>query len=170
MLVRVKKHPTLGILVASNGMVFNRVRGSNTYKWTFGSISSSYGRRLPYARIHTAGRIYPVHRLVAETFLPNPEGKTQVDHILRDSLDNNVCQIRWATPTENVRNRTNTTEFAELLVIDKNMYQRVWHNKKREAGFHRVKGADGKLHYEKILNEKSPSTTAKKKCRKAVVG
>lgn len=150
MLVRVKKHPTLGVLVASNGMVFHRVGRSQTYKWTFGSISCRSGRKIPYARVKISGRLYQVHRLVAETFLPNPEGKKQVDHILRDSLDNNVCQIKWATPTENNRNRVNSTEFAELLAIDRKVYHKVWRNKKLEDGFHRVTGADGKRHWEKI--------------------
>lgn len=150
MLVRVKKHPTLGVLVASNGMVFHPVGRSQTYKWTFGSASGSYGRRISYDRVKISGRLYPVHRLVAETFLPNPEGKPQVDPILRDTHDNNVCQIRWATPTENNRNRVNSTEFAELLDIDKKMYHKAWRDKKREAGFNRVTDADGKRHWEKI--------------------
>lgn len=165
MLVRVKKHPTLGILVASNGMIFNRVGHSKTgYKWTFGCVTS---RR--YATVSVDGKHYQVHRLVAETFLPNTEGKPQVDHILRDTLDNNVCQIRWATPSENSRNRVNNTGLTELLDADMNMYMnmymKVWYRlntekcreqakrryrRKREAGFHYVNGADGKRHWEKI--------------------
>lgn len=180
MLVRVKKHPTLGVLVASNGMVFNRASRYNTYKWTFGTISGIYGRKIPYARVKIAGRLYQVHRLVAETFLPNLEGKKQVDHILRDSLDNNVCQIRWATPSENNRNRVNTTEFAELLAIDSKAYHKVWrsmhtekrrekYRKKREAGFHVVRDADGKQHWEKILNESPRPRTSKTKSPMSLV-
>ena len=158
MLVRVKKHPTLGVLVASNGMVFNRIRHSH-YKWTFGNVS---GR---YAIVKIDGKHYHVHRLVAETFLLNPEGKPQVDHILRDPYDNNVCQIKWATPSENCRNKDNNLGIANLLDIDKNTYQKAWYNlhaekqseyqrqwyrKKREAGFHIVKDEYGKQHWEKI--------------------
>ena len=155
MLVRVRKHPTLGILVASNGMAFNRARGSKTCKWTFGNVT---GR---YALVGISGRIYTAHRLVAETFLPNPEGKALVDHILHDTHDNNVCQIRWATPSENNRNRVDNIGIAELLDTNKSTYKKAWYSmntekakqwywKKREAGFHIVRGAERKQHWEKI--------------------
>ena len=47
-----------------------------------------------------------VHRLVAETFLSNPQGYTEIDHINRNKSDNRACNLRWCTHSENMRNST----------------------------------------------------------------
>ena len=43
-----------------------------------------------------------VHRLVAETFIPNPYNLPQVDHIDGDKSNNNVSNLRWVSQSKNM--------------------------------------------------------------------
>lgn len=44
-----------------------------------------------------------VHRLVAEAFIPNPNGLPNIDHIDCDVKNNNVSNLRWCTQSENIK-------------------------------------------------------------------
>lgn len=42
-----------------------------------------------------------IHRLVAIAFVPNPDGKREVDHINGDKTDNRADNLEWVTSSEN---------------------------------------------------------------------
>ncbi len=45
-----------------------------------------------------------LHRLVAQAFLPNPEGKPEVDHLDGDRCNNVASNLRWVDHAENENN------------------------------------------------------------------
>jgi hypothetical protein len=70
---------------------------------------------------------FKVHRLVAITYIPNPENKPQVDHINRIRTDNKVSNLRWATQSEN-----NMNTIAKNKLKEKHIY---YHKNKERFKF-----------------------------------
>lgn len=48
-----------------------------------------------------ASKTYKVHRLVAQAFIPNPDGKKEVNHLNAIRNDNRLENLEWATRQEN---------------------------------------------------------------------
>jgi len=80
----------------------NRIKKIMTNKKT-GYCHTKVSRHNPEMK-HIERRSMSVHRLVAETWIPNPEGKREVDHINNDKTDNRVENLRWCTRRENLSN------------------------------------------------------------------
>lgn len=49
-------------------------------------------------------KTHKVHRIVAETYIPNPGNKRYVDHINTIRTDCRACNLRWVTLVENSNN------------------------------------------------------------------
>ena len=58
---------------------------------------------------------FMIHRIVASLFIPNPQNKIQIDHIDTNRANNNVNNLKWATPSENTNNPITIKKRAEAL-------------------------------------------------------
>lgn len=72
-----------------------------------GSISNT-GYKQVHIRFDNGHRkTVKIHRLVALTFIPNPENKPQVNHIDGNKLNNHVSNLEWNTCKENLEHAVN---------------------------------------------------------------
>lgn len=97
--------------------IWKEYKNSGYYVSDLGNIKNGKTDRILKQYIGTNGykgikfpmnkkrRTFSVHRLVAETFIPNVNNKPEVDHKNRNKLDNRVKNLRWVTRLENVRNK-----------------------------------------------------------------
>lgn len=61
-----------------------------------------------YVYVKIKHKSYRVHRLVAKVYLPNPENKATVNHIDGNKYNNMLCNLEWATSSENMKHACDT--------------------------------------------------------------
>ena len=79
-----------------------KIRNIKSGKYLGGEIDHRGYRRVVLC-LKGKTRRYLVHRLVALCFIPNVEGKEQVNHIDGNKLNNCLSNLEWCSPKENVR-------------------------------------------------------------------
>jgi hypothetical protein len=70
-----------------------------------------------YWQIRILDKSRLVHRLVAETWIPNPDNKAQVNHINGLKLDNQVENLEWMTMQENLYHARHTLNTCKLVSL-----------------------------------------------------
>lgn len=100
-IVPLKDFPNYGI--TRDGRVYsyitNRFLKTPCNKAGYSEVNL-YLQRVPHLKT--------IHRLVAETFLPNPFNKREVNHKNGIKTDNRIENLEWVTPSENIRHALET--------------------------------------------------------------
>lgn len=78
--------------ITRDGKVFNK-------KW--GRYVKPQPNGTGYLRVHIAGKMYFVHRLVAMKYIPNPDNLPQVNHKDGNKHNNCVENLEWISNRDN---------------------------------------------------------------------
>lgn len=112
-----------------------------------------------YLYRENVGKRFAIHRLVAEAFIPNPENKPEVNHIDGDKHNNNLSNLEWVTPSENMRHALNAGLWSQ--------YER---SGPRNPMFGKHHSDEAKKSIGDVHRGLKHSTLAKKKMSKAHLG
>lgn len=100
-----------------------RVWSEYSKRWLTPTIDTRGNHKRMYVSLGRSNKKY-IHRLVAETFIPNPSNLPEVDHKDANGLNNNVSNLQWVTHNENLNNpetlehvKQNTGYFVEIEEI-----------------------------------------------------
>lgn len=132
----IKQHKESGLWVTDDGRVLmpayrNHINPMlRKFHWTYGSKDKG-----GYMVVGFRGKIYKVHRLVAETFLDNPLNLPTVDHINRDKTANFVENLRYGSyklQADNTDNVINRRDYGVRACDDPKAYQHAHYAKNAE--------------------------------------
>lgn len=66
---------------------------------------------------------YLIHRLVATAFIPNPEEKSDVDHINHNMRNNHISNLRWVSHQENLHHSYEIKDQVRNYVVVQLFYE-----------------------------------------------
>lgn len=110
-----RKIPSLNFLyeVSEDGRSFRNVKSKKESKIIVDHHHSEKGYHHTFVNIKGHVQRVPIARVVAETFIgPKPEGM-EIDHIDRNSLNDDYHNLRYVTKSEQMKNRDHTNIVAQ---------------------------------------------------------
>ena len=127
--------------ITTNGEIWSYPKESNINKkgkWLTPGEGGKYrkiGRGYKQVVLYKKGKKENrrIHRLVAETFIPNPFNKIQINHINGNTKNNHVSNLEWVTPSENINHAikngaktisVKSREVARIVCIKNNKLKR----------------------------------------------
>lgn len=84
-------------MILSSGVIFNEKMNM------MATQKSNSGYELVHLSLDGKRKAYTMHRLVAMTFLPNPNSLPYINHKDGDKFNNDVNNLEWVTAEENCK-------------------------------------------------------------------
>lgn len=79
--------------------------------------NNGYGYLVVSLQKNGVNKVVKIHRLVADAFIPNPDGLETVDHLDRDRTNNCVENLRWSTYQEQTQNKNEHNPDTKIPVV-----------------------------------------------------
>lgn len=136
-----------GFIVSDTGLIAKLIKPYPNRKGYFRQNFKNDGNNIRY-----------IHRLIAESFIPNPGNRKTVNHKNRNVQDNRVCNLEWMTNYENLIHRHTTeravaaiptldpnetwkylAEFPDFIVSDLGRIAKISKPKPNETGYLKLK-------------------------------
>lgn len=64
--------------------------------------------------VNTVRRTFLLHRLIAQTFIPNPNNLPEVNHIDEDKTNNSIGNLQWVTSSQNKQHSMQTGTYDKI--------------------------------------------------------
>lgn len=108
-------HVGMGYMISNMGRVISiHIPGVNKNKSVqLKTAITKFGYELIRLPVYGDVKNFKVHRLVAQSFLPNPDKKRTVNHKDGNKLNNCLSNLEWNTHKENIRHAIDNGSFAD---------------------------------------------------------
>jgi hypothetical protein len=82
---------------------YGRIRRHNKCPERFGQYSYLNGCKSKYICVNIDGKIYNLHKIIANAFIPNPNLYKCVMHLDNNPHNNNIDNLQWGTHSMNIK-------------------------------------------------------------------
>lgn len=123
---------------------FGQIRNKRNNKILSQSLSSG-----EYYQVNIDNKSRRIHRLLAETFIPNPNNLETVNHINGNKVDNSLSNLEWISRSDNVKH---SREVLGIIPIPYSKSDKIHHLVDKKGKFSNA-GKKIKVTYKDNLQE-----------------